>query len=100
MGISLAYRQPRSIYTGPALEGLWEQAAKYDHNILAFVIIMANISNLLGIDNKWNQQWLLKQAIYISSHAVDTGRELCPLVLFHKTWLIGIGLDRGMAPSR
>ena len=28
--ISLAYRQPRSIYTEPALEGLWEQAARYD----------------------------------------------------------------------
>ena len=32
VGISLGYRQPRSIYTGPALDGLWEQAARYDQS--------------------------------------------------------------------
>ena len=30
---------------------------------------------------------------------MDTEREVCPL-FFSQNWLIGIGLGRGMAPSR
>ena len=53
VGVSLAYQLPQTLYTGPALDGLWVQTAEYNRNI-GIHYHYGKISNLFEI---WYLVW-------------------------------------------